>query len=392
MLKVAAAVMDVYTDLDGSVARSLPAELHELKVTDYAELASLHDWQFGLVIKTASGVQRRFPLHTDDAIKLSKAYFDKTKNVLHPAFVLAAEEKLKDPSSKKVAYVDATILEPQRAKVAFKERVWGLTIDGQNCFPLHDETLTKTAIERYPGTMVELEPLERFIYARNIEKRASQLGISIPTSSPIRRYTSGAVNKVALRHAIEQRKEAVGGSRYTEVLDQLATAAGCAVQRGDLESDDSFAQRAKLASKVTPIDAERIIGILQNFDKLAGLGQQDYLRGLADPFAACFSKAAYQDSNMIVDGVDLSGVQPEMLAQAQFDTEFIHSFMQNPCQVYMSLPAPVKAIVRDVANGTAGEAPKSITSMFGGAGECQPPVSGGDPSDVLNPSFSNPLA
>ena len=47
-----------------------------------------------VVMKTASGgLQRRYPIHDLDSLKISKAYFDQAKSALPPEAVAVAEAK-----------------------------------------------------------------------------------------------------------------------------------------------------------------------------------------------------------------------------------------------------------------------------------------------------------
>lgn len=398
MLKVAAKIFDIYDDETGEIARKLPEGLHSVKVADRTEVEALSDKQFALVIKTADGsLRRRLPVHDADAVKLSRAYFEKIKETLPAEMAKVAEAKLANPSTPVVAYIDATKLQPVREKVAFKEQYFGLTIEGRDCFPLHDETLVKTAIARFPFTINDLSPEERFLYANNINKRASALNVRVPAESPINLYTADDVNRMALKTAIEQRKMAVASTKLgTEVLDQLMQAAGCHLEKGSIETDDSFALRqGKQASllKRGPLPAENIVAVLQHFDKLAGLNSQHYLRGLLDPFAACFKKADFNSSNTFVDGVDLATINPTMLRQ-MFDEDMANSFSENPVQIYQSLPDPVKSVIRQMAEQAMNGSPTGDTAAGGDTNNSQKTekpstASGGEPSDRLNPSFVN---
>lgn len=385
MIKLAARIFDIYDDHNFEVASKLGSEFATVKVAERDEIEALHDHQFALVMKTAGGVlRRRFPLHNEDAIKLSAAYFAATRDTLPPEIVEAVEKKLANPTSADVAYVDATVLKPPREKVAYTEQHWGLTIEGRNFFPLHDAELVKTAATRYPFTAEGLEPEERFLYARNILKRASALNVPISEDSPLHLYSNDEVNLESLKVAIDERKRIMKAAGLgTEVLDQLAEAAGCPIEQGDIETQASFKHRtAKLASRVRSgrmLDPARIIGTLQNVDKLASIGDAEYFRGLADPFAACFKADFYtKRAAMIVDGVDLSRLSLEKLAE-NFDPGFVQEFNQQPAQVYISLPDPIKAVIRQLAMGSAATSTKANPTG----------ALSGDPQVPLDPIYAN---
>ena len=402
MLKIAARTFDVYDDAHLLVARQMIGEVGSVKVAERDVVENLHDWQFGLVMKTAGGVtRRRFPLHDADSVKLSRAYADRTCAGL-PASVRenieaklacaeqefglhdhAIEADISKEVMHKVAYVDMTTLESDPVKVSHKSEAWGLNIGGQNYFPLHDETLVKTAADRFKETSDGLEAHERFAYARNISARAGELGVKIAATHAIHNYTNNEVNTSVLAGALDERKRAMKSAGLgTEVVDQLATAAGCPLSRGDIESDDSWQLRtAKLASGAR-LSADKVVQTLEGIDKLAGFGHADYMRGMADPYAACF-KLAEAESPLLVDGIDLGKISDEALAES-FDGEFIAEFRENPVQIYKSLPDPTKAIIRGLAETganteNAGAVPLAKNVSAGG----------GDPQHSVNPSYSN---
>jgi hypothetical protein len=398
--KVASLVLDLYDDEKGTVARAFPPELHTCKVAALDAVLGLPNRDFALVMKTASGLQRRYPIHDLDNLKISQAYFSQAKAFLPAEAVKAAEAKFASRQRllavegelsaedflefNKIAYVDITATLPTTKK-AFVERSWGLTVDGKDYFPLHDAELVKTAITRFPFSAINLEPVQKFAYARNIAKRAAALDVSLPDSSLINLYTGNSVNGTSLRIAIDQRKEAARRADLsTEVLDQLAEAAGLPQDAGELESQASIDFRsAKLAGR-RALDVDRIITILSTFDKTAGIGAHDYRRGLLDPFAACFKAAGFSGS-MLIDGVDLSRVNPEKLAE-HFDAEFIREFSENPIQVYQALPSPVKQAVRDMAMDGMGSSP---SLGFNPKPEQSTISSGGDPTEMLAYTYSN---
>lgn len=397
MIKVAARLFDVYDDEHGEIARALPEELHSVKVAERDTVEALPDRCFALVMKTADGaIRRRFPVHDADALKLSQAYFAQTRTGLPAAITEIVEAKFAAAAAvlsgtgdrgdyNKVAYVDLGQLMPA-TDVKYAEKAYGLTLDGRNHFPLHDEGLIKQAVARFPFTIEGLEPEQRFQYARAIEKRATILGIEIPGDSPVNLYTNPEPNLFALRRAIEQRKQAVASRPdvHTEVLDQLATAAGCHLVRGDIETPASFTWREAKLAGIRKISEAHIVTVLQNFDKLAGFTNWHYLRGLADPFAAVFTKTGAPATGFLVDGVDLSKVDPAQLAD-RFDDHFVSEFQENPVAVYKSLPDPVRSVIRSMAESNMGQPSRGRTRQ-------EPPStvgSAGDPMHRLNPAYVN---
>lgn len=401
MIKVAALAFDAYDDIDGSIARNIPSELHsQLKVATSDVVANLHDYQFGLVMKTASGaVLRKLPLHDADAVKLSALYWAQTRESLPDAARAATDEKIaavaayldgdktKEPKARAVNYVDLGKMKPNTMKKAHVEEHWGLTARGRNYFPLHDAGLIKLAEEKFLHSTQTLDFGQKFAYARAIHARAKTAGVSIPKDSPIHNYTGDEVNTNSLWHGIERRKLAAAAHGLsTEILDQLKVAAGIAEPKGDMETDASYRWRtAKLAS-AEKLTADQIVAVLVSFDKAAQFTEREYRRGIPDPFATVFAAkaAAFGTSSAMVDGVDLNALDPSELERL-FDAAFVEQFRSDPVGTYKTLPQPMKLVVQKLANG--GVAPKPQ------APACAPSTGAeGNPMDQLNPVFANGTA
>jgi hypothetical protein len=394
MLKLAACTFDVYDDSSRAIARRIPAEYHSaLKVAEHDEVLNLPDSAFGLILKTASGtVLRRYPLHDADAVKVSAMYWHETKTLLPPdarAIVqakLAAAARYHDGDQSpealagmhKVAFIDATKF-AHTAAPTWDDKAWGLTVGGRDLFPLHDASLVKQAAARYAATTADLNPEHKFTYARNIAKRASALGVALPADSLIHRYTNADINLVALDHAIERRKMA-SPNLGKDILDQLAKAAGCRLVRNEHENDATWALRnAKLAS-ARKLSADKVVAVLQQFDKLAAYTPRDYARHIPDPFASVYAKSAAAEG-VFVDGVDLAAISPEALA-SHFDEHFIREFTENPAQVYMASPDPVKRLIRAQAEKGGNLPPAQPAQPY-------EPTGHGDPMPTLNPTYAN---
>jgi hypothetical protein len=391
MIKIAARIFDIYDDNGLEIASELGSEFAETKVAEVVEVQGLLDNQFGLIMKTAGGaIRRRYPLHDADSVKLSRAFFDRIKTQLPDEVVSVVETKIAAAelgelslADTGVAYVDITSLKPAREKVAFTEKHFGLTIGGIGHFPLHDVELVKVAISRYPISVEDIDPEERFLYARNIIKRAAALEVRVPDESPIHLYSNDTVNLGSLKLALDDRRRILKSAEIsTEIIDQLEAASGCKCEQGLIESDDSFRGReAKIASMQTgslaATDPGRIISTLQSIDKIAGLNDYHYLRGLLDPFAACFKNDLFtKKAALICDGVDLSTISPDKLRE-KFDDSFVQEFTKNPAMIYRSLPDPMKQVIKQLSGDPNAK-------MDPGQGH-------GDPQIMLAPTHVNGL-
>jgi hypothetical protein len=391
MIKLAARTFDLYTDSDMSIAQKIAHKLGNCKVATIDEVEALDDNAFALVMKTAGGaLRRRLPVHDADATKLSAAYWEEVKSDLPKELVAVVDMKLaaaqqhhgiKDHGLSpdvflKVAYIDAETLRPERKKVATAQ-VWGLTVDGKNYFPLHDEVLVKTAMDKFATTALDLEPHERFEYARAISKRAAELRLEVANHSKIANYTNNELNVDALAVALDDRKRIMKAAGLnTDVLDNLFLHAGGLPDKGMMEADSSWSEKCTKLAAIPRWPVERVIATLQGVDKLAGFNTEAYNRGLPDPFASCLKYSEAQPLTM-VEGVDLAKIPPHRLAE-QFDPEFLKEFSANPVQVYGSLPDPIKVMVRSLAEeGMKAEEPAVGSPATG------------NPQDTLNPAFTS---
>jgi hypothetical protein len=382
-IKLASQLLDFYDDTSHVIARRLPADMHELKIASQDEVDALPDSAFGLVFKSASGaVLRRFPVHTEDDRKLSEAYVTQGLSIgtVHPKVAQMVTAKIAacraGDALNEVAYLDPDQIAKEAAPI--EDRFYGLSIGEQNHYPLHDETLVNRAIERFPFTTDGMEPVYKHAYANNIVKRASQLSVEVPNDSQIHRYTGQGLNASALKVAIDQRKAAA--ACHTQVLDELLASAGLVEDRGAAETDGSFLFRQKLSERVQPAPVTEVVALLEQFDKLAGIGHYEYNRGLLDPYAAVYKRAGV-DAGQLVDGIDLSKVTPDQL-RPLFDQYFIDEFAKNPAETYQALPDPMKEIIKGLVNGEPATCNPEAQRDAG-------PAPAGDPMVQLNPAYSN---
>lgn len=383
MIKVASLVLDFYDDTDGQVARSLPAEVHGYQIDSPDVVADLADSQFGLVMKTAAGIVRKFPLHTEESRKLSFAYFAKTAEKLPAEARKVAEARMNDKIA--VGYIDMTKVSAT-PKTKTSSVAWGLTLNGKNHFPLHDAELVKVAFDRFSQTTAGMLPEHTFMYARNLAARANELKVAIAPDSPTRWYTNATVNPSALSHAIELRKSAAAGRCATEILDDLLAATGQIATPTEIEDRETVEARRNKVAKLNLhlIKPEVIVGTLQAFDKLAGLcGHYNRRNGVAhlpDPFASCF-REELKTSAKVVDGVDLDSIDPDMLSQ-MFAPEFTQEFLADPVGTYKAIPQPMQAAVRGLAQQGMG-------SSGVGKGAPSPVGTMGNSEQILDPHYAN---
>lgn len=368
-IRLRSLVTDFYSDHDFKVASQLEPALHSLSATPVEELPNLPDHSFGCVVKTSEGTLRLWPVSTPDDAKLSEAYLTAVHDRLPAELYQVATSKVaaalavhagsasddQKATHFAVRFLDATQFKAA-VKISHAETAWGLVINNTNRYPLHNDVLTKTAIQHYDRTCEGLNAAQRFVYANNIAKRAAALGVEIPATSSVNRYTNGSVNKTALAIALdERRKLAVQVGLAPDTLDQLAEAAGIVAPRAELESENNFRYRQAKVAAGAKLRPDEIVGVLESFDKLAGVGESAYRRGFPDPYASCF-KVAGMDSGLYIDGVDLGVLTVNDLSK-YFDADFSSQFLADPLGTYRRLPEATRAVLRQLAGGVARPKP-----------------------------------
>lgn len=384
-IKISSLILDPLDEGAERIFAQLPADLHKVPHPDVVKVAGLSDGAFAMLAQLDDGtLRRRFPLDTADNVKLSRAFFDITKNQLPEEVQLKVEEAIKNAEAGKPfapAWFKTSQVNPSR--VVVPECCWGLSVSDKNYFPLHNAGMVKEAMSRWPISTATLAPQQKYCYAQNLMKRAEELGVEVPKTAAVNAYAGKTLCLNALHEAIQQRKEATGST----VLDALDMLAKPPTPRYALE----VAETQKLAEAATKLSAAMVIPMLEQFDRAHNLGNAEYQRGLRDPYAACFS-TKHAESNTVVNGVDLSAVPGNKLIEL-IGPEAAAQFQDNPVMVFNSFPTPVQEAIASLAksggDGIAGEFGPQSAEDKQEQDIQSPPMSGegGDAMRVLNPAF-----
>jgi hypothetical protein len=113
----------------------------------------------------------------------------------------------------------------------------------------------------------------------------------------------------------------------------------------------------KLAASLGETTPEDAAEALQTIDRATGLTKY-YDRGLTDPYASTMGKAAMGWSEDTDDGDtitedDLRKAAGSPKIAGYLGESFSTQFSKNPVEVYESLPAPEKDLIRQVISGEA---------------------------------------
>ncbi len=382
-MTIAAAVLDFYDDSQHEMMTkvAMPAAVRGLNLTLLTpeQHGELPDSDFGLVILTKrASVLRKFPVNDAGNTWLSSQYFDQThKKLAFPARFVAARflktacTAFDVPSSRMVdayaaragdeigsnTFVEGSESRWMLQKLAQREflekqaeatEIDALTEMPNNHFALvvrmgdgsilrkyamPDEAHVELAAEYFDKYAMQLPPEHRHRFAANVLARGEDLGVDLGGHDTLNKWASSGWNQHVHAH-LEQRKSLLprnDGARA--VLDKLAAS----------------------LSETTPEDAA---SALQAFDQATGLNRY-YDRSLADPFASTMglvkSASGWSDD---VDGHTITEADLRKLAESPklasyLGVTFAQQFNQHPVEVYESLPADSKTLVKQIISGEA---------------------------------------
>lgn len=381
-MTIAAAVLDFYDDskheLMSKIAMPTAIAGAQATVLTPEQHAALPDTDFGLVILTKrAAVMRKFPVHDPGNAWLSAQYFQNTHEKLAwPARFIAAKfiktacDAYGVPSSKMVAAYAARVGENEALSNRFvegSESGWMLRKLAQQEFiekqaqateinaltempnehfalvvrsddgsvirkyAMPDDAHVKIAAAYFDKYAMDLAPEHRHRFARNVQTRAAELGVDVSDHDLLSKWASPGWNRHVQAH-IEQRKSLLPRNPDARgVLDKLAAS----------------------LEETTPADAA---AALQEIDLATGLNKY-YDRGLTDPFASTMGKVAEGWSDE-VDGVTITeaDLRKEAVLKkiaSYMGTSFADQFSKSPVEIFESLPAPEKEVIKQIISGEA---------------------------------------
>jgi hypothetical protein len=378
----AAAIIDFYDDSkhEHMTKVAMPAALRNTAVTMLTpeQHAALPDSDFGLIFLTKrASVLRKFPVNDPGNAWLSAQYFGQThKKLAFPArfvaakFIKTACDAYGVPSSPHVDAYAARVESGEAESNVFvegSERAWMLrklaqrelmektssaaemnaivnmpdehfalvlqTGDGAviRKYAMPDARHVKVAANYFDKYAMELPPEYRHRFAISVRNRADELGVDLADNTQLHKWAGVDWNRHVLAH-LEQRKS---------LLPQNEGA------RGILD---------KLAASIHETNPADMAAALQTFDKATGL-ERYYERGLQDPFSSSMSKTA-EAWSAEVDGRTIT--EDDLRKEATIKKiagylgeTFASQFAKSPAEIFESLPAPEKALVKQIVSGEA---------------------------------------
>lgn len=381
-MTIAAAVLDFYDDSKHELMSkiAMPQTVRGVNMTALSseQHEKLADSDFGLIILTKkASVLRKFPVNDPGNAWLSAAYFDQTHQKLAwPArfvaakFIKSACDAYGVPSSPVVekyarmcgegeadsnTFVEGSEVGWMQRKLAQRELIEkqasaaeiGALTEAPNehyalvmrandgaiirKYAMPDARHVKVAAEYFDKYAEQLPPEHRHNFARAVQGRAEELGVDVSGHAKLEKWASTGWNSHVHAH-LEQRKSLLPRNEPARrVLDKLAAALG----------------------ETTPADAAQV---LQTFDQATGLTKY-YDRGLSDPYASTMGKVASGWSDEI-DGhtlteADLQKVASSTKLAGYLGETFARQFADHPVEVFESLPAPDKVLIKQIAMGEA---------------------------------------
>lgn len=380
-MTISAAVLDFYDDSSHELMSkvAMPTSVGNAHVTVLTpeQIEQMPDTDFGLVILTKrASVLRKFPVSDPGNSWLSAQYFAQTHEKLafparfiaakfiksacsayevlaspivdayaaradddisHNTFVEGSEQKwmLQKLAQRELmtkqadaAEIDA-LTEMPNEHFALVVRQGDGTVIRKYAMPdAHHVNLAASYFDKYA---MDLSPSHRHRFATSVKNRAADLGVELDDSLMLQKWASSEWNQHVVAH-IEQRKSLLPRNpEACEVLDKLAAAIG-------------------------ETDPQDMASALETLDRAAGLTKY-YDRGLTDPFASAMDKTA-SGWSADVDGQTVTEADLRKLAGSKklagyLGESFARQFSNHPTEVFESLPAPEKVLIKQIISGEA---------------------------------------
>ncbi len=383
-MTTAALVLDFYDDSKHEMMAkvAMPASMRDtnMSVLTSEQHDHLSDADFGLIVLTKrAAVLRKYPVNDPGNAWLSGQYFQHTHDKLaFPARFVAAHfikkactaygvpsSPVLDAYAARTGEVDVesnTFVEGSESrwmlqKMAERELMtkqadaaevnalmelpnehFALVIrqsDGSiiRKYAMPDAVHVKKAAKYFTKYAMDLAPEHRHRFAVAVQARAEDFDVDLSDDEMLFKWASIDWNRHVHAH-LEQRKSLLPqneGAR--QVLDKLASAIA--------------------ESQTTPEDAAKA---LQTLDDATGLSRY-YDRGLTDPFASTMDKHA-EGWSKEVDGhilteADLRKVASSKKLASYLGEAFAGQFAKNPVEIFESLPAPERILIKQVSTGEA---------------------------------------
>ena len=383
-MTISAAVLDFYDDSSKELMSKIASPTGfggtNMSLLSAEELAHLPDSEFGLVIFTKrASVLKKFPVNDPGNAWLSAQYFDQThKKLAFPARFIAAKfikqacdaygiassprveayaARVESGEAETNMFSEGSESRWRRRKLAQREFAekqvdavemnaivempdehFALVVqtgDGSviRKYAMPDTSHVKLAAAYFDKYAMDLSPNHRHRFAVAVQGRAEELGIELTDNSMLCKWAGTDWNRHVHAH-LEQRKSLLPHPEHERargILDKLAAS----------------------LEETTPGDLAKA---LETFDEATGLDRY-HDRGLTDPYASAMNKTALSWSAEVdgqtITAADLSKVASGTKLASYLGKAFTEQFAKNPTEIFESLPAPEKSLIKQVINGEA---------------------------------------
>lgn len=309
MLKLAGLIIDSYDDPEFVNNPNLASS----GVPSSDAIARLQDRDFAILIKTASGTHRKFPLASPALVKVSAAYFNTYGHQLPEDMRKAAQFRIQEAAESSQIKLAGAVAETVNPQGQFTFTVTGEAMP-------QTESLSKQAAfdlaqQEWLANFGRMTPAERVVSANALNKVAQVTDQRIMDYVPKAGYGPNFENGMKQREALL--KEDI--VKHAQFLD--------------------------LKNKLTSMDSKRGAVLLDQLDKSAGI-----VGRVPDAFMTCWSgavKLASCDMTSIEQNqvANLAVNYPGVVKQI-FSPEVANRFLRGPIQYYnyVASPAVKKAI------------------------------------------------
>lgn len=209
-------------------------------------------------------------------------------------------------------------------------------------YPIETAEQVKTASVYFDKYLDRMHPAERVAVATNMEKRASDLGVSLSNAWIDNYSTSKPGYSPEFDLHMNMRKQACMGRKIE-------------FKGKEIKADELLSKVAALKDRVKP---KEMVDMLADFDKKANL-EVYYDRSVRDPFFTVFGSsinpkygqekiASMYKSDFVKLAKDEKFISKLAGAYGQ---GFVDGFKADPVNVYNSMPTPDKNNIMGMTNG-----------------------------------------
>lgn len=335
MFKLAGTIIDAYDDpefINHSLTKTAQASG---TLPTFEQLAEMRDNSFAIIIKTASGAHRKYPIYNEPTVKLSAEYFNHYGHQLPPEMNKAAHFRIRS-AAKRMGVKLAGLV----SKAVIDPGVYSFSLSSDRDPVTMGKGMDKVAAfrraqEEFIVNFDRMAPAERAIMAGRLEKIGTVTDTRITDYVPKKDY----------------------GPKFEEGMHQRAVALfGDSVKLAALK---------ELREDLPKMDARRGAVMLDQFDKMAGVEHR-----VIDAYRTCwggFRKAAGMSGGPTQFGIgDLDEMEYRIdtLARAHAETlkmvldeQTVKAFVRDPIAYYRKASGQVRQVLRDLANQVGQENP-----------------------------------